>query len=86
MDNDDALEVDLETALAVLLLGVLSFSLDREVPNKAAVFAFESTLAWRALGKLLVYLSIASGSGNGFALDMGVEELLFLWGFPTGDM
>ena len=45
MDNDDALEVDLETALAVLLLGVLSFSLDREVPNKAAVFAFESTLA-----------------------------------------
>ena len=45
MDNDDALEVDLETALAVLPLGVLSFSLDREVPNKAAGFAFESTLA-----------------------------------------
>ena len=78
MDNDDVLEVDLETALAVLLLGVLSFSLDREGPNKAAVIAFESTLACRALGKLLVYLSIASGSGNGFALDMGVEELLFL--------
>ena len=78
MDNDDALEVDLETVLAVLPLGVLSFSLDREGPNKAAVFAFESTLACRALGKLLVYLSIASGSGNGLALDLGVEELLFL--------
>ena len=45
MDKDEALEVDLETALAVLLLGVLSLSLDRETPNKAAVFAFESTLA-----------------------------------------
>ena len=78
MDNDDALEVDLETALALLLLGVLSFSLDREGPNKAAVFAFEFTLACRALGKLLVYLSIASGSGSGLALDLGVEELLFL--------
>ena len=45
MDKDDALEVDLETVLALLPLGVLSFSLDREGPNKAAVFAFESTLA-----------------------------------------
>ena len=45
MDKDDALEVDLEAALEVVCLGVLSLSLDRETPNKAAVFAFESTLA-----------------------------------------
>ena len=44
MDNDDALEVDLETVLAVLPLGVLSFSLDREGPNKAAVLL--SNLPW----------------------------------------
>ena len=78
MDKDDALQVDHKNAPAVLPSGVFSFSLDRETPNKAAVFAFESTLAWRALGKLLVYFSIVSGSGNGLALDLGVEELLFL--------
>ena len=90
MDKDNALEVDLETALAVLFLGVLSLFLDRETPNKAAVFPFESTLAWRALGELLVYFSVASGPGNGLALDLGVLDMLFLslslWRFPTCDM
>ena len=78
MDKEDALEVDLEAALEIVFLGVLSLSLDLETPNKAAVFAFESVLAGRALDKLLVSLSIASGPVNGLALDLGVEELLFL--------
>ena len=88
MDKDYVLEVDLEAALEIVFLGVLSLSLDRETPNKAAVFAFEYTLAWRVFGKLLVSLSIASKTGNELALDLGVEELLFLcfWEFPTCDM
>ena len=45
MDKDDALDVDLETALVGVFLGVLSLSQDIETPNKADVSAFESTLA-----------------------------------------
>ena len=77
-DKDDALKFDLENALALLFLDVFSLSLHLEAPNKAEVFAFESTLAWRLFGKLLVSLSITSVSGKGIALDLVVEGMLFL--------